>query len=98
MARSIQLLMILTSLIVCGCSVIGAQQNLDESEAAYARCETTSDAGGADCESLKKEVESNQQIYDQTSSQVRISPSRRFMPLTGMDSNPNPDVNSTPDN
>jgi hypothetical protein len=87
-ARLVQMLAILTGLIMSGCTVLGAQQDLDQSEAAYARCQATSTTGG-DCEALKEDVDANKKIYDQTSSQPPVwIGGRRFQPLTNMAPNP----------
>lgn len=91
MARLVPMLAILTSLIVCGCSVFSAEQNLDQSEAAYARCQVTSTSGEGDCESLKQDVETNKQIYDQASTQSPfLIGGRRFQTFTRPNANPNP--------
>ena len=101
MARLVPMLAILSGLMMCGCSVFGAQQNLDQSEAAYARCQATSTTGSGDCESLKEDVESNKQIYDQSSSQSPfLIGGRKFQPLTRPNANPTPNAepDSTQDN
>ena len=87
------MLAILTSLIVCGCSAFSAEQNLDQSEAAYERCEVTSATGSGGCESQKQDVDANKQIYDQTSGQPPVwIGGRKFQPLTRL-----PNQNTEPD-
>jgi hypothetical protein len=95
-ARLVRMLAILTGLVMCGCAVFGAQQNLDQSEAAYARCQATTTTG--DCESQKEDVDANKQIYDQTSGQSPfLIGGRRFQPFMRPNANPNPSPEPAPE-
>ena len=94
MATPIAVLAILTSLILCGCGVAeqyAAQQDLDQSQAAYERCAAISGGDSDQCQPAEEKVESNQRTLDQTSS--GLSPGRRgvqFRMKMDLD-NPDPD-------
>ena len=73
MATAIPALAILTSLILCGCGMAeqyAAQQDLDQSQAAYERCTAIDGGDSAQCQAAEGKVESNQRTLDQTSSSV----------------------------
>ena len=103
MATPIAVLAILTSLILCGCGMAeqyAAQQDLDQSKAAYERCAALSGGDSDQCQPAEEKVESNQRTLDQTSSGVSpVSPlSRRplqFRTKIDLDA-PDPD-NSNPE-
>jgi len=76
--RPIALLAVLAGLILWGCGetaqLAAARENMDRSEAEYARCVATSGEGSAACESARQDSESNERAYEQTSQGVRFGP------------------------
>lgn len=98
LARSIPVLAILTSLILCGCGIpeqLAAQQDLNQSQAVYARCVATSGDDSGQCQAAEGNVELNQRTYDQTSSGVWLGPQQLRPRLSPNPGSTNPD-NSNP--
>ncbi|HYB90243.1 MAG TPA: hypothetical protein VEC38_04280 [Candidatus Binataceae bacterium] len=51
-----------------------AKEDMDRAQAEYARCVALKGEGSAACESARQSSESNEQLYNQTSRDVRFGP------------------------